>query len=142
MQIIYRYRQPALSEGRRKEVFALAREMASQGINDIQTEYCYYIESVEPLGPGESEVLKWLLSETFESEYFSERSFLEKKAGRRGAASHVLIEVGPRMNFTTSWSTNAVSVCHSCGVTKISRIERFISYLTRFSTINWNIPNL
>jgi len=28
------------------------------------------------------------------------------------------------MNFTTAWSTNAVAICHSCGLTKVSRIER------------------
>ena len=28
------------------------------------------------------------------------------------------------MNFTTAWSTNAVSICHSCGLTKVIRIER------------------
>jgi len=33
------------------------------------------------------------------------------------------------MNFTTAWSTNAVSVCHSCGLKMISRIERSRRYL-------------
>jgi phosphoribosylformylglycinamidine synthase len=32
------------------------------------------------------------------------------------------------MNFTTAWSTNAVSVCHSCGLSKIRRIERSRRY--------------
>ena len=32
------------------------------------------------------------------------------------------------MNFTTAWSTNAVSVCHACGLRKISRIERSRRY--------------
>ncbi len=32
------------------------------------------------------------------------------------------------MNFTTAWSTNAVSVCHACGLGKITRIERSRRY--------------
>ena len=35
------------------------------------------------------------------------------------------------MNFTTAWSTNAVSVCHACGLEKIRRIERSRRYLIR-----------
>jgi len=44
-----------------------------------------------------------------------------------------VIEVGPRMNFTTAWSTNAVSVCHACGLKKIRRIERSRRYKFIFS---------
>ncbi len=44
-----------------------------------------------------------------------------------------IVEVGPRMNFTTAWSTNAVSVCHACGLTKIKRIERSRRYKLIFS---------
>jgi phosphoribosylformylglycinamidine synthase len=32
------------------------------------------------------------------------------------------------MNFTTAWSTNAVSVCHACGLAKVTRIERSRRY--------------
>ena len=38
-----------------------------------------------------------------------------------GAGSPV-VEVGPRMNFSTAWSSNAVSICRSCGVSRVSRI--------------------
>ena len=33
------------------------------------------------------------------------------------------------MNFSTAWSTNAVSICHACGLTNIRRIERSRRYL-------------
>ena len=33
------------------------------------------------------------------------------------------------MNFTTAWSTNAVSICQACGLRKITRIERSRRYL-------------
>lgn len=34
-----------------------------------------------------------------------------------------LVQVGPRMSFTTAWSANAVSICASCGLGKVTRIE-------------------
>ena len=48
--------------------------------------------------------------------------------GKGGSEEGVVFEVGPRMNFTTAWSTNAVSVCHACGLKKITRIERSRRY--------------
>ena len=68
-------------------------------------------------------MLRWLLSETFEPDRFGRGSLL--------AGAGTLLEVGPRMNFTTAWSTNAVSICHACGLNKISRIERSRRYLIR-----------
>ncbi len=35
------------------------------------------------------------------------------------------------MSFTTAWSTNAVAVCHACGLEKIRRIERSRRYALR-----------
>ncbi len=77
-------------------------------------EICFNIQSSEQLTIRELEILKWLLGETFEPECLDLRSFLDSKD---------VIEVGPRMNFATAWSTNAVAVCHACGLTKIIRIE-------------------
>ncbi|MEW6570465.1 MAG: phosphoribosylformylglycinamidine synthase [Nitrospirota bacterium] len=58
---------------------------------------------------------------------------LTKEAARwdylvKGMRGDLIVEVGPRMNFTTAWSTNAVSVCHACGLTRITRIERSRRY--------------
>jgi len=37
------------------------------------------------------------------------------------------------MNFTTAWSSNAVSVCHACGLDMITRIERSRRFLLTLS---------
>lgn len=127
MSLIRSFRRPAYSEARKKALLALVRQRVTDEIEDIETEYCFYIEAKEALLPEELSVLQWLLSETFEPDNFSALSFLELPApplgeGRQGG--DLIFEIGPRMNFTTAWSTNAVSVCHACGVTKISRVER------------------
>lgn len=84
-------------------------------------EYCFNIEFDEPLNEKEMEILRWLLSETFEPQNFSSSSFLRGK----------VIEVGPRLNFETSFSTNAVSIFHACGVKKVKRVEKSRRYILK-----------
>jgi len=119
MKLLHFHRTPALPRSRERELLAFARKHLSAGIRAIETEYCYTVEVSAPLRAGEIETLRWLLAETFAPDRFSEASFLERNR---------ILEVGPRMNFTTAWSTNAVSVCHSCGLTKIRRMERSRRY--------------
>jgi len=126
MALLHFYRTSAISEAKKNELLSILRQRVSSGIKDIQTEYCFNIEITEPLTEPELKILTWLLSETFEPENFSSKSFLTPNALH--LTSCCLLEVGPRMNFTTAWSTNAVSICHACGLTKISRIERSRRY--------------
>jgi phosphoribosylformylglycinamidine synthase len=81
---------------------------------DERFEYCFNIEIEAPLSSKDLEVLKWLLAETFEPEKFGNKTFLGSEA----------IEFGPRLNYATPWSTNAVNICHSLGLKQIKRIER------------------
>ncbi len=113
------YRKPALSLSKKDYLLSVLRQRITPEISDIETEYCFYIEKVAPLSDEEQDIIKWLLSETFEPRNFSDESFL---------TAPYLFEIGPRMNFTTAWSTNAVSICHACGLTKIKRIERSRRY--------------
>ncbi len=122
MSMTYRYKRPALAGAHKSSLLAAVQTYIGGGINDILTEYCFYIGAKEPLSTGEMELLRWLLSETFEPGNFSEESFLTQPSAF--SPQLFVVEVGPRMNFTTAWSTNAVSVCHACGLTKITRIER------------------
>jgi len=88
---------------------------------DSRFEYCFNVETSAPLTPDEIVVLRWLLAETFDTEHFGEESYL-KPAGN-------IVEVGPSLNFETAYSTNAVAVCHACGLTKITRLECSRRYL-------------
>lgn len=145
MSLLHFYRTPALSEAQRNALLSIVQQKISPEIQDIKTEYCFNIETSKPLTPKELEILHWLLSETFEPENFSNESFLKQKTEHRkqntdkeslGSGLWALgsvFEVGPRMNFTTAWSTNAVAVCHACGLNKITRIERSRRYKFVFS---------
>ncbi|MEF9426272.1 MAG: phosphoribosylformylglycinamidine synthase [Candidatus Mariimomonas ferrooxydans] len=153
MDLLHFYRTPALSEIKKNGLLSILQEKISPEIQDIQTEYCFNIQTAELLTKEELEVLQWLLAETFEPGNFSGKSFLTQNApsplpppikrggiisthpspsrgeGKGGGESLAsILEVGPRMNFTTAWSTNAVAVCHACGLHKITRIERSRRY--------------
>jgi phosphoribosylformylglycinamidine synthase len=126
MSLLHFYRKPALSNTKNNELLSFLQRNVSSEIKDIETEYCFNIETISPLTNGEFDILQWLLAETFEPENFSEKSFLTQNSEPR--TQNYILEVGPRMNFTTAWSTNAVSICHACGLTKIIRIERSRRY--------------
>lgn len=90
--------------------------------SEKEKEVCFYVETSALLDMKEIEILKWLFAETFEPENFGEKSLID--FGRQK-----IIEIGPRLNFETAFSSNAVSICHSCGLKKIRRIERSTRYL-------------
>ena len=99
----------------------LSQQHVSAHIHDIETEYCFNVQTDSPLSADQQNRLIYLLSETFEADRFAEQSFL--------TGPGTILEVGPRMNFSTAWSTNATAICHACGITQISRIERSRRYL-------------
>src|SRR3990170_4481547 len=111
------FRKPTILPPQENELLLYLKHQVSPHISTLSTEYCYYVETIESLTPDEFKALTWLLSATFEQKNFSTHSFLSHEDG-------LCFEVGPRLNFVTSWSTNAVSVCHSAGLHKITRIER------------------
>jgi len=73
--IFHLYRKPGLSPFilglLKKRVKALGIDLV-----DIQTEVCFNIEVKEILSDQETQILTWLLSETFEPENFSNTTFL------------------------------------------------------------------
>ncbi len=87
---------------------------------DKNFEYCYYIETSKLIDKSQLKKLRWLIAETFEAKKFGEKSFL---TGNKN-----LVEIGPRLNFETAFSTNAVAICHSCGLRDITRFERSRRY--------------
>jgi len=124
MTILHFYRAPGLSDGQRRNLLEATRRATSADIDAIQTELCFNVEIASPLSASERSILEWLLAETFDSQSFGESTFLDPDRG-------TLVEVGPRLNFSTAWSTNAVAVCHACGLENVRRIERSRRYLLR-----------
>lgn len=125
------YRFPGLSSGRHDVTISdLKSASARLDVTDLSTEICFNvsIQGNNKLDEAESKNLLWLLTNSFEVENVGRRSFLdESKAPELGYK--VMIEIGPRLNFSTAWSTNAVSICRSIGLERIDRIEKSVRYL-------------
>ncbi|KAI3841965.1 hypothetical protein MKX03_032638 [Papaver bracteatum] len=99
----------------------------SREIVCLKTEQCFNIGINAELSNEKLEVLKWLLGETYEPDNLGTESFLENE--NQSGVSSVVIEVGPRLSFTTAWSANVVSICKACGLTEITRLERSRRYI-------------
>jgi phosphoribosylformylglycinamidine synthase len=84
-------------------------------------QYCFNVQTSAPLNPNELSVLKQLLADGFISETLSEKPVNPEK--------REVAELGPRMNFATAYSTNIVAICETCGLQKVTRIERSRRYL-------------
>jgi len=90
------------------------------GQGDKKTEYCFNIETSRPLSDQELKILKQLLADGFILDSVKDNSAYETDGQ--------VIELGPRLNFATAFSTNAVAICQACGLDSITRIERSRRY--------------
>jgi len=82
--------------------------------------YCFNVESTRELTAGELTRLRLILADGFLAETVSTTPVL---SGDR------VVEVGPRMNFATAWSSNMVSICQATGLDVITRVERSRRYV-------------
>jgi len=112
------YRTPAMSKAATDQHTKLARQVLylEEGFS-FTTETCYYIGTSAALTDHESTILHWLLRETFAPRESAGTSFLQKECP-------TIIEIGPRLNFDTPFSSCAVAICHACGLTKVTRLEK------------------
>lgn len=81
-----------------------------------ELELCYNIDSTSPLDGEELRLLRLILADGFIASSVADSTAISDRAK--------MVEIGPRMNFATAFSTNLLSICHRVGLTKITRIER------------------
>ena len=117
------YRYPALQEGAATRVLNTVRQLIGPCALDLATELCFYLEVEGGLSRREQARLRWLLADGSGSSRFGTTSFL-----RPGGT---LLKIGPLLNFETTWSSQAVAICHRSGRSHVRRIEQFMRY--RFS---------
>ncbi|MBN1321537.1 MAG: phosphoribosylformylglycinamidine synthase [Thermoleophilia bacterium] len=108
-----------MTPARVEAVVSIAERVVGHPVGQPDTEWCFYVEADGSLGAQESAVLDYALSETFEPQQFGHRSFLEGRFP-------TIIEYGPRLNFETAWSSNAVEICHRSGARSVRRLERSV----------------
>ena len=126
-EVIHFFRIPLIQTSATDELLKSVQTKISNAIVDLKTEQCFNIGLEAGLSSQSLLVLKWLLQETYEPENLGTESFLDRE-GQDGVNT-VIVEVGPRLSFTTAWSANAVSICGACGLTEVTRMERSRRYL-------------
>ncbi|XP_014295067.2 phosphoribosylformylglycinamidine synthase [Microplitis demolitor] len=94
-------------------------------ITSLQTETCYYIESDRALTSSDLKIINFALTSPFDPELYDESMI----------SSPMIIEIGPRLNFSTAFSSNAVSILKSAGLSCITRVEKSTRYC-----INSSVP--
>ncbi|XP_030626914.1 phosphoribosylformylglycinamidine synthase isoform X2 [Chanos chanos] len=113
MSVLRFYRTDETEGGR-----ALQRATALYPGVSIVTELCYNVELSDPgsFNEKQKDVLRWLFSPP-QFDGLCEEPTLKAAQGEK------MVEIGPRLNFSTAWSTNAVSICQSAGLQQVSRVE-------------------
>jgi phosphoribosylformylglycinamidine synthase len=115
--ILRRFRRSALCQPEEEQLARRLRSIVPE-LETVRLEYCFYVEVASPLKPEQSALLDWLLSETFEPGSY----------GHRSSLGGTVLEVGPRVEIVTPWSTNATKICHACGLDSVIRMERSRRY--------------
>jgi phosphoribosylformylglycinamidine synthase len=86
----------------------------------VERAYCFHIESTRDLSLEETICLRLILADGFLLDSVQD---IPMPVGIR------VVEVGPRLNFATAWSSNMVSICKATGLAAITRVERSRRYL-------------
>jgi len=134
--VLHFYKHPGLSESHIQSLLS-AVQLKHAGLTQIESEVCFNIATREKLNDKKVSQLKWLLSEVFDKENTSAKSAL-----KCDDAFTFLIEVGPRLNVESPYSTNAVSICLAIGLTEVTRIEVSTRYLFHSTDQNIDVKSL
>ncbi|XP_036624711.1 phosphoribosylformylglycinamidine synthase [Trichosurus vulpecula] len=99
-------------------------------LQGIETELCYNVNwTAESLpSPQETKKLEWLFGCPLESGDVARESWLLP------GPNDLLLEVGPRLNFSSPASTNIVSVCWAAGLRAVDRVETTRRYRLTFTS--------
>lgn len=123
-KIIHYYRKTEASHSLlpscMEQLKALGLGKDAELIRTIQTESCFNVQLLTELSTVQKERLEWLLAETFEKDLLrAEETFLDR--GENGGIVWQ-VEFGPRMTFTSAFSSNACSICKACDI-PVERLE-------------------
>ena len=105
------YKQPT----KEREVHMITRIVRNFGFAEV----CFYVENVSELTAEEMEKIRWLIAEYFEP-------LMVYGYPQYGVGEYV--EIGPRINIETPFSSNAKAICHAMGLDKVVRIEQSILF--------------
>ena len=98
-------------------------------IND-RLSFCFNIETTGPLTAEEARCLRLILADGFRADTITDAP---QDSGQ------TVVEIGPRLNFATAWSTNILAICRSVGLDMVSRVERSRRYVDMVDLLLANV---
>jgi phosphoribosylformylglycinamidine synthase len=110
----------ALGAGRLQKRLAAIRR-TNPGARALNGSYLHFADIDGTLDAEESRILTALLT-------YGPRP-AEASAGRATVASGRRLMVVPRLGTLSPWSSKATDIAHVCGLAKVRRIERAVSYV-------------
>lgn len=118
MFVLHYFRTPAFTEQATRRILKEAQErLPGAAFDALQTEFCFSVGVSRMPSYEQMQILRWLLAETFEPENFDHMSLIRDSAA-------MVMEVGPRLNVETAYSSSAMAACHKFGLDMVERIER------------------
>uniref|UniRef100_A0A914UZB2 Phosphoribosylformylglycinamidine synthase n=1 Tax=Plectus sambesii TaxID=2011161 RepID=A0A914UZB2_9BILA len=129
MPILRYFNWPELSEAKRKQLAEEIDNLLGTKDAQVDAEACFHVvladgTDVRTFDETLGKRLEWLLSKPIGDQRVTKQSRLVQQHGTDGS----VIEIGPRLSFTTAFSTNAVSACRSAGLNAVIRLEKSIRY--------------
>ncbi|CAK1553690.1 unnamed protein product [Leptosia nina] len=102
-------------------------------VSALSTELCYHVELEEGcdyLNINQIKILQWLLSSPLQP-----HSLKNESVYKFTKDDQLIIEIGPRFNFSTADSSNSVQICKSVGLHDVVRLEVSTRYLITFKNV-------
>ncbi|KAH8349013.1 hypothetical protein KR084_010343 [Drosophila pseudotakahashii] len=100
------------------------------GVVSVRMERCYHLEYSTQAEHtlALDELLVWLVKQPLSSGQSLARQPVLQSEGQL----QLLLEIGPRFNFSTPYSTNCVNIFHNLGYSEVRRVEASTRYLLTF----------
>lgn len=126
-KIVHYYRKIGTSHSLlpscKEQLASLGLGKDADKIIDVERESCFNVQLLgDDLEHVQKERLEWLLAETFQKDHLKlEKSFFDAPVEQQSSRIWQ-VEFGPRMTFTSAFSSNACSICRACAI-PVDRLE-------------------
>ncbi|XP_040857208.1 phosphoribosylformylglycinamidine synthase [Ochotona curzoniae] len=129
VQVLHFYVQPSGHEGAASGHTRRKLQGKLPELQAVESELCYNVNWTAKVLPSAEEMRKlmWLFGCPLLLGDVAQESWLH------AGPSDLLLEVGPRLNFSTPTSTNIVSVCQAAGLGAVDRVEATRRYRLSFN---------
>ncbi|XP_070245550.1 phosphoribosylformylglycinamidine synthase isoform X1 [Bos mutus] len=127
--VLHFYVRPSGHERAASEYIQRKLQRELPELQGVKTEQCYNVNWTVESFPSNKEMKKltWLFGCPLLLDDVAQESWL------RPGPTDLLLEVGPRLNFSTPTSSNIVSVCQAAGLGAVDRVEPTRRYLLSFA---------